>query len=233
MNGRNFLRALWANKIILLGILALYCGLVSLAYALRSERPKVPPVDVVFVFDTTGSMQDDIDGLLRISSHFANKLSSTGSDYRIGMVTFGAREEAKVIRRTFKLSNNLRGFQDFLRNTHAEGGGSEDQPTAMKHAMTQFAYRPQAHKILILVTDEPLLGEERIGVCPAPNADWNEIIQKLVKTKFTACAVCLPEECYKALAHQTGGKFYDITGHRDFTDIVMEIAQDINASLTK
>ena len=46
------------------------------------------PVDVVFVFDTTGSMQDEIDVVKQRCIAFAEGLESKGRDYRLGLVTF-------------------------------------------------------------------------------------------------------------------------------------------------
>ncbi|MCL6628606.1 MAG: VWA domain-containing protein, partial [Armatimonadetes bacterium] len=191
-------------------------------------------LDVVFVFDTTGSMADEINGLLRISARFAGILAASGSDYRIGMVTFGAIEDGPVVHKTFALSNNLSAFQSFLRQVDIDSGGTEDQPTAVKHAIHNLTYRPNTRKFIILVTDEPLQGQ--VSMAPGnaqPINEWNGILQEMTQRGFTGYAVCNPEEPYLALARRTGGKFYDISQGEDFTDIIVGIAQDINASITR
>jgi len=47
------------------------------------------PVDIVFVFDTTGSMDDEIEGVKNTSIAFANKLRESNRDFRLGLVAFG------------------------------------------------------------------------------------------------------------------------------------------------
>jgi len=234
MDARRFLSALWANIYLIIIVLVVYASMVSVSYALRAERPKAPPLDVVFVFDTTGSMSDKIQGLLHISSRFGSVLDSTGSDYRIAMVTFGAIEDGPVVHKTFGPSNDLAAFQTFLRNVDIDSGGTEDQPTAMRYAMDNMTFRPNTRKFLILVTDEELQGQISMQPGnPTPTDEWNGIIQELIKRKHTAYAVCIPEEPYMQLATRTGGKFYDAEQGEDFTDILMGIAQDINASITR
>lgn len=235
----RFFRALTANLLLLLALLLVYAGIVlaSVKWGAASRDPV--RADIVFVFDTTGSMQDEIDGLLAISSRFAGKLAGHGVDCQLSMISFGGADEPQTIRQTFGPSADVSAFQDFLRGIRAEGGGCEDQPRATRLAITEFTYRPNTHKILILITDERLFGDESYGLgAPDANAqqalaDWKEITQKLVDERFTVYAVCIPEEYYQQIASRTGGKFYDIARGRDFTDIVMDIAEQINASLTR
>lgn len=252
MRVSRFISAVGANWAWLLGIGACYAVLVF-AVVRYTATPRVPPaVDIAFVFDTTGSMQDKIDGLLRVSARFAQAVASgggdkrqpyksrrdvmwtSGVDARLGIVSFGAIEEPVVIRDALTPTADLVAFQTFLRYLYAYGGGREDQPTALRYAMTKFTYRPHARRVLILITDEPLLGSEshpRDRIKPA--ATWDALITKLVADGFTAYAVCTPEPGYRALAARTGGRFYHIVNGNDFTDILLAIAGDINASLVR
>ena len=45
-------------------------------------------VDVVFVFDTTGSMSGEISGMVDSANDFADALDYSGVDYRIGRNNF-------------------------------------------------------------------------------------------------------------------------------------------------
>jgi Mg-chelatase subunit ChlD len=236
----RFLRALAANLLLLLALALIYTAIITAVVKWGAKPREHPPADVVFVFDTTGSMQDKIDGLLAISSRFAGRLAGAGIDCRLAMVAFGAVEEPRVIRDTFPPDVSVSAFKRFLHGTRAGGGGCEDQPTAVKHALSTFTYRPEARKIMILITDERLLGNESYGAGDIANAtarqaeaDWNGIIEELIDREFTVYAVCIPSEPFQRMADRTGGKFYDIVRRRDFTGIVMDIAKEIDASLTR
>jgi len=138
----RFLQTLAANLILLTVLALIYAAVIFAGVKLGARPREHPPVDVVFVFDTTGSMQDKIDGLLAISSRFAGRLASAGIGYRLAMVAFGAADEPQVIRETFLPNGNVAAFQRFLHVTHAGGGGREDQPTAVEHTLSSFTYRP-------------------------------------------------------------------------------------------
>lgn len=238
MNIARFFKALWNNLLLLLIIALIYALLVITSITVDSspheETMQYGEVDVVFVFDTTGSMQDKIDGLLDISADFAHKLEEQGSDYRLAMVCFGTLEEDSVIREVFYPSNNLEEFQAFLKTIKDHGGGREDQITAIRHAITQLNYRSGVQKVLILITDEPLYGweAERSGE-PLPLEEWSRLVDELQRNKFTAFSVSPDEKYFRELAIQTGGEFYDIEKNRNFTDILIFIAEEINASLTR
>ncbi|MHB0935564.1 MAG: vWA domain-containing protein [Armatimonadota bacterium] len=236
----RFLRTLVPNLLLLLALLLVYAGIVFASVKWGAKPREHVRADITFVFDTTGSMQDEINGLLRTSSRFAGKLAEAGVDCQLSMVSFGGADEPQPIRGTFGPSADISAFQGFLRGIRAEGGGLEDQPRAARTAITNFTYRPNTHKIFILITDEHLFGDESYDPQGNPNdqakqalTDWKEITQKLVDEKFTAYAICIPVEYYQQIATRTGGKFYDIGQGRDFSDIVMDIAEEINASLTR
>ncbi|QRK07386.1 hypothetical protein JQX13_46435 [Archangium violaceum] len=46
------------------------------------------PVDVVFVFDQTGSMSEEIAGLVERSRQFADILGNSGFDFRLALVSY-------------------------------------------------------------------------------------------------------------------------------------------------
>lgn len=236
MSTDRYIFALKKNLPLLIGIVLFYVFLIILAITTDARVRKALVVDIVFVFDTTGSMQEQIDGLLEISTEFAKKLDDSGIDFRIGMVDFGALGEPELIRDVFPLSNDVSAFKNFLQNTHAYGGalGHEDQPTAIKYAINEMNYRPQADKFLILLTDEEVLGGA-ITLFPDDDVitDWENIIKTLKKRDFTVYSVTIPIKPYLEIASETGGKFYDIRREEDFTDIILEIVDEINILLTK
>ena len=53
------------------------------------------PVDVVFVFDVTRSMSEEIDGLKETSIEFANQLRENNRDFRLGLISFSDKIEGQ------------------------------------------------------------------------------------------------------------------------------------------
>jgi hypothetical protein len=236
MSSDRYIRALKENGSLFAVLIVAYILLMIIGVTTDARPRKSQVVDIVFVFDVTGSMQDKIDGLLEISSRFAQKLSDTGIDYQVGMVSFGALGEPELIRETFPLGNDINAFKTYLSNQDAYGGakGPEDQPSAIKYAMSNFTYREKAKKILILITDEEILGGAMTYfVDQTVSDDWAATIQNLKKDDFTVYSVTIPIAPYKDMASETGGKFYDVREGGDFTEIIMMIAEEINSILTR
>jgi len=230
----SFWRALWSNRYLLFGILCLYWVFILISYVFKKEREPVSPVDVIFIFDTTGSMQEEIDKMVSISRNFATQLVLTGSKYRIGVVAFGGYNESSVIRSVCPMIEDVNKVRNFLSKFKAHGGGYEDQIYAMEFALNQI-FRPKAKKIFILITDEDIGGSEEKGTRKITTSRYTlgELISLLKKQQITVYVVAIPAEKYKYLADSTGGKFYNIDGKRDFTDIVMSIGKEISVSLRR
>lgn len=228
----RFLKALRANGLLLMMIMLCYALFIAIGVTVDAEPHRPKPIDVVFVFDTTNSMQPRIDDLLKISSRFASELGSYGDEHRLAMVCFGALSDKNVIREVFRYSSDVEAFQNFLSGIKAHGGGKEDQITAIRHAIGAIESRPKAHKVLILITDEPLYGNESKGK-ELPLDEWAKMADEVEAAGFTAYTVSTDDPYYRELAAQTGGSFYDIFSKNDFTTLLLDIATDINASLTR
>ena len=218
-----------ANAWVFALLAAVYLGLTSVGFVLREEREiaEGPPMDICLVFDTTGSMGGEIAGMLRVCRSLALKLALSGIDYRLAMVCFGAREEDAIVRRTMDFTRDVDHVRHFLAQLRAHGGGTEDQIVAMHHALDNLSHRPQARHSFVLISDEPL---------PPPSATdpgCTELIKRLVgeTTQVYVVAVDLPQ--YRELAAGTDGRFYDIHGRNDFTDILGQVFTDISTSFTR
>ena len=107
------------------------------------------PVDIVFVLDESGSMFDDIALLRKNIYKFTDKLSKSGIDYRLGLITFGDR-----INHIYRPVPDADAF-DYRLSKPLRGGGREVTVDAVFKA-TKTKFRPNAQKIIILATDEPV-----------------------------------------------------------------------------
>lgn len=133
--------------------------------------------DVVFVFDTTGSMGSGLDSVQNSIIAFSQFLDDSGLDARVGAVTFGdaydtvddvaapTRGESLRgdtppsfdgdTRPTFDLSTDFAGFETFIADDSPRGGGDgpENAIGALDYAMQALDWREGAQRIMIVVTD--------------------------------------------------------------------------------
>jgi Ca-activated chloride channel family protein len=133
------------------------------------EAPPPPPpkVDVMFVLDVTGSMQDQIDGVRKGIGAFVKGLRQHKLDVRVGLTYFRDRipqpnnvpEDPKAL--TFKgdvFTADPKEFQDEMelrkKELKADGGGDEPESSldALAYASEQ-KFRSGAIKVLLLITD--------------------------------------------------------------------------------
>jgi hypothetical protein len=100
-------------------------------------------------------MQEEIDGVKQTCVKFAERLSRTGRDYRLGLVTF-----LDMIDRVYKadgsLTDDVQEFKGWIDGLRAFGG--DDGPELSLDALEQageMQFRKNAQRVLILITDAP------------------------------------------------------------------------------
>ncbi len=177
--------------------------------ALRGKR-----VDLVFVMDTTGSMSDKIKGLLQTAQKFVDRFARLEMDARIAIVAFGdlnVRTD-KIVATSF--TSNIQTTKNSLQKIPRFSGGSnhgESSLEAMQKAMA-LDFRAGVVKVLLLITDEPALQSKNLNAA--------DIINALVAGEFLTFVVGTRDKYYKEMANATGGKWYQVSAHTDFTDLL-------------
>jgi Mg-chelatase subunit ChlD len=183
-------------------------------------------VDLVFVIDTTGSMSDKIKGLLQTSAKFVDRFGKLQMDSRIAIVAFGdlTVRSDKIVATGF--TSNLATTKQSLQKIPRFSGGvnrGESSLEALQKAMA-LGFRERAVKVLILITDEPALQSRNIKV--------GDVIAQLREREMLTFVVATPEKYYKDMAAHTGGKWYKISAHTDFTDL-LEMFGDIAGKVSE
>ena len=210
------------------------------------------PVDIVFVFDITESMQPYIDSVKQNVITFAQDLAANNRDYRLGLVTFEdyvvSKEPDCNCPYRYKMTGDVQEFIAWVGGLHAGGGGDipEDQLDALAYAST-FPFRPEAQGILILITDAPnhYAGDGSAHTQhdqafwdhhPNKNADvtdltGDQVAAMLKKNGLTLYAVVPPPFIapdYAKIVAETHGRSYNIvTEEGRFDELVREIGHSI------
>lgn len=169
--------------------------------------------DIVFVFDVTGSMGDEITGLKQRAFAFADALLSKGVDYRLGLVTFG-----DAVDQVHDFTGDVTEFKAWIEGLRASGGGDTKENALEGLAQaTKLSYRNLAQKIVVLITDAPYhqAGETGGGTTTYTTDSLIALLQDL---RIVTHVVAPDQPSFHLLAEKTGGLWFNITG--DFAAIV-------------
>jgi hypothetical protein len=170
-------------------------------------------VDLVFVIDTTGSMSDKIESLLTTCARFVDDFNALRLNHRIAIVSFGdLRVRGDRIQNT-AFTSKVESTQKSLRNIpRNSGGGNEGESSleALERALS-LPFRPDAVQVIVLITDEPadqqhILAEDMIG--------------RLVERGCLVFVASPPQGYYKKMAAFNGGKWYKVSAHTNFNDLL-------------
>jgi Ca-activated chloride channel homolog len=184
-------------------------------------------VDVVFVFDTTGSMGEEISGLIQTCISFAEELESKGRDYRLGLVTF-SDEIRSVFYEDSSLTEDVETFRGWVSGLKAEGGDQEPENSyAALHRASQMNFRGDAQSVLILITDatphrygDPTDDEQTFD---DPKIEYQAVLNQITENNISIYAITPYIDDYRYLATETGGNYYNIAENPDFTGVIEDI----------
>jgi Mg-chelatase subunit ChlD len=189
------------------------------------------PVDIVFVFDTTNSMREEIEGVKATCISFAQKLKEKKRDYRLGLVAFGD-EIRGVYKSNGELTDNAEEFKGWIGTLRAIGGDGtpENDYAALKQA-SQMKFRDKAQKILILITDAP---PHHYRDAPDggfrfddPDLTVDRATAILKEKAITLYAITYDHPDFRKLVEETNGEFYKLTPTTDFTGIIDKLGTTI------
>ena len=124
-----------------------------------SETAK-PQIEVAFVLDTTGSMQDLIDGAKRKIWSIANQIIDANPRPEVKFSLVGYRDRGDVyITKVFNLTSDLDSIYGELQKFDADGGGDtpESVNQALNEAVTKIQWSSDAKtlRLIFLVGDAP------------------------------------------------------------------------------
>jgi hypothetical protein len=187
------------------------------------------PVDIVFVFDTTGSMEEEINGAIDSCTEFAETLEEEGRDYRLGLITFGD-EIRGVYNSDHSLTDSVSEFKSWLSELISTGGGDDPENTygALKEA-TKMNFRDDSQVLFLLITDDKIhsygdLPDEGFEFTD-PDLTYENTLALLTSPRqisvYPIAVSWVPE--FQELADDTNGTFYDLEAGEEFTSIIDNI----------
>jgi hypothetical protein len=170
--------------------------------------------DLVFVIDTTGSMNDKIDGLVETCESFVDRLATRHIDWAAAVVGFGdlTVEGDRIVATPF--SSNTERVKGLLRGLPRYSGGGNDGESsleAVQAALNQPGFRSDAMKVVILITDEPALQKQ---LKPAT------ITGRLREAGAITFVLSPDLKYFRSMAADTGGHWWKVESGGDFSKIL-------------
>lgn len=171
-------------------------------------------VDLCFVFDTTGSMSDKIDGLVECMVDFVRELAGLALDWRVSVVPFGdLTVPGDTIVADLPCTSDRAAAERMLRAMPRNHGGGNDGESVLEaiRAALGKPYRPGAVKVFIVLTDEPALEGQ---------LTTRRIEQDLLRAEVIAFVASPALGYYRRWADVSGGAWFEIGESLDYGAIV-------------
>ncbi|MDM8563163.1 vWA domain-containing protein [Candidatus Marithioploca araucensis] len=191
--------------------------------------------DVVFVFDTTGSMSGEIAEMQTAVIEFSDAIATAGIDYNLGLTEYryfpacgSSDNEPYNIYNDGVLTDDANEMRGWIESLSAGGGGDESVLAALAHSVSDQHWRSDASRIAVLIGDE----------APAPDGDpCNEegntvdgVISILRNHGVITHVIGPDDDSMRRIADETGGSFFEIRTTDNITGILDKIAKLISCS---
>lgn len=173
--------------------------------------------DIVFVIDTTSSMQDEITNLKNYIEYFAQVLEKLGVSARFGLIEYKditvPGEEGSTIVHLYDFGRwftSAANYKVALESIIASGGG--DAPETLIDALEcgrLFDFRDGAGKFMIVVTDSAFKLDNNYGVASVEEAIARLLQKGIVVSVMTTTA---QYGTYSDLTEQTRGILTNLYG---------------------
>ena len=167
-----------------------------------------PTIDIVFLLDTSGSMEDNIRAVGRHLVDMVEIFRAKQLDFTMAVVPF-----KYLVQHFHQPTKDYQKYERLLGNIKC--GGTERAYNAIVKSITRIKFRPEARRRFILITDAPCTGTYTMpGVlqrCWA--AEITLDIIGGVTDRTEADDPLKAEREQKALARKTGGTWFPIPGN--------------------
>ena len=167
-----------------------------------------PTVDIVFLLDTSGSMEDNIRAVGRHLVNMVEIFQAEQLDFTMAVVPF-----KYLVQHFHQPTKDYQRYERLLENIKC--GGAERAYEAIVKSISRIKFRPEARRRFILITDAPCTGPYTLS----------EVLQQCWEAEITLDIIggvtdrteaddpLKAEREQKALARKTGGAWFPIPGN--------------------
>ncbi|MEH2447889.1 MAG: vWA domain-containing protein [Nostoc sp.] len=184
-------------------------------------------IEIVFSFDTTGSMYPCLTQVRRKIKNTVTRLIDEIPLIKIGIIAHGdyCDEGSTYVTKTFNISGDVDAICDFVQNVAPTGGG--DAPECYElvlHESQSLSWSKSATKSLVLIGDD-------IPHPPAHNPkklNWRKELDKLAEAEITVYGVQAlnrphASPFYQELAEKSGGFHINLDQFSYISDLFLAV----------
>lgn len=184
-------------------------------------------IEIVFSFDTTGSMYPCLTQVRRKIKNTVTRLIDEIPLIKIGIIAHGdyCDEGSTYVTKIFNISGDVDAICDFVQNVEPTGGG--DAPECYElvlHESQSLSWSKSATKSLVLIGDD-------IPHPPAHNPkklNWRKELDKLAEAKITVYGVQALNRphatpFYQELAEKSGGFHINLDQFSYISDLFLAV----------
>ena len=170
-----------------------------------AEASTAKKVDVIFVFDETESMRDNIRGVRAYVDFLFEAFEREGRDATFGLVTFTDTT------RKYGQTDDLGTFKNWLFQIGVDGGGdfAEAGLDALMTAVTETRFRKGAQRFIILTSDAAFHDADYDGRSPY---SLDQVIEVLQNEQIRVDVIGIDYLPVRQIALATGGTWRAIPG---------------------
>ncbi|CAG2233776.1 unnamed protein product [Mytilus edulis] len=193
----------------------------------------VPPgglLEIIFSFDTTGSMSSILDEVQSRLQDMIQRLQSDIPGIRIGVIAHGdyCDKDVFYLTKEIDLCQNVGELCQFVQNIEGTGGGDVDEcyELVLRMVRQKSSWTPGSQRILVMIGDanphEPSY-EQNVD-----NIDWREELKLMKLSGIKVYGVQVfnfegVDEFYRSLATETNGHYLKLTEFSNICDLMMAI----------
>ncbi|XP_069133586.1 uncharacterized protein [Argopecten irradians] len=195
--------------------------------------PMLPPgglLEIVFSFDTTGSMSSILEEVQGRLQDMIQRLQADIPGIRIGVIAHGDYCDEKVfyLTKQLDLCTDVVELCNFVKGVEGTGGGDEDEcyELILRMIRQNFSWTPASQRILVMIGDakahEP---EYELNV---DNIDWRSEVTDLRNMGVKIYGVQVfehegVEDFYKTISTNTEGHYLKLSEFSNICDFLMAI----------
>jgi len=170
------------------------------------SRLKKDGLDIAIVFDSTGSMQNEIDQMKNRIERIGNTLFKMIPRTRISVCTYRDRGDEFIVKGQ-ELTDQLGKVVTFLSGISAKGGGDnpESVDAGLAWAISKNSWRRSARKVVLVFGDAPPHAS-KITDCQKLASDFRHQQRGVVST--VTCRQKKPMDSFTRIAQVGGGESF-------------------------
>lgn len=187
-------------------------------------------IEVIFSFDTTGSMYPCLTQVRREVKATVNRLFKDVPDIRIGIIAHGdyCDKGSTYVTKRFDFSTNKEKICDFITKVEPTGGGDAAECYELVlNESREFSWSAGKKKVLVLIGDDVPHGKNEAQ--NYKKLDWRNELKLLLEAGIQVYGVQAlnrkhATKFYEDIAEETGGFHLELDQFSSITDMILAVA---------